>query len=178
MGQGVGENKIARPEIEWRLEAVPGRELNQWSDEVTAALDEAASVPGDGPEVPEAKTGSSYVNLLKRIEGRGQPRRRDGVVRTDFSRSAAARQAVLVRSNGRCESARCTGMPAELNRRGEPILDVDHIMDLALGGDDHPINMVALCPNCHACKTRGADARRWRSELAKAVRAAHLGELH
>src|SRR5215217_1304942 len=60
-------------------------------------------------------------------------------------------------------------MPAELNRRGEPILDVDHIKDLALGGDDHPRNMAALCPNCHACKTRGANAGAWRRELLRVV---------
>lgn len=171
--QGLDENKVPRAEIEWRLEAVPGPELSAWPEEITTALSEAASARDDGPEVPEASTGSSYLELLNRVEGRGQPRRRNGVVRTDFARSAAAHMAVLVRSGGRCESPRCTGMPAELNRQGGPILDVDHILDLALGGDDHPSNMVALCPNCHACKTRGAAAKRWRTELANAARKGH-----
>lgn len=171
--QGVGADRLPRPEIEWRLEAVPGPVMHEWPKEVLAAVEEAASAQDDGPDVPEAKAGSSYSELLGRVENRGQPRRRGGVVRIDFTRSAAARQAVLVRSGGRCESDRCTGMPAELNREGEPILDVDHIVDLALGGDDHPTNMAALCPNCHACKTRGANARLWRAELSKSVRAAH-----
>ena len=94
-------------------------------------------------------------------------------VRTDYPRSAAARRAVLIRSGGRCESPRCTGMPAETGRRGQPILDVDHIRDLARGGEDHPCNMVALCPNCHACKTRGRNATRWRRELTQAAKSAH-----
>ena len=38
---------------------------------------------------------------------------------------------------------------------GDPVLEVDHIHDLALGGPDDPAQMIALCPNCHAVKTRG-----------------------
>ena len=64
-------------------------------------------------------------------------------------------------------------MPAEPNRQGQPILDVDHIKDLAKGGDDHPTNMVALCPNCHAVKTRGKNVAAWRKELLAIVRLAH-----
>jgi 5-methylcytosine-specific restriction protein A len=49
-------------------------------------------------------------------------------------------------------------MPAGLSRSGHPILEVDHVNDLGRGGDDHPENMIALCPNCHAVKTRGMNA--------------------
>ncbi|MGW4233416.1 HNH endonuclease signature motif containing protein [Streptomyces sp. NPDC004980] len=35
------------------------------------------------------------------------------------------------------------------------MLEVDHIDDHANGGDDLPRAMIALCPNCHALKTRG-----------------------
>jgi len=94
-------------------------------------------------------------------------------VRVNYARSAAARRAVLIRSGGRCESPRCTGMPADLTRRGQPILDVDHIQDLAKGGEDHPRNMVALCPNCHACKTRGHNAAQRRRDLLRVARSAH-----
>ncbi|WP_412159629.1 HNH endonuclease signature motif containing protein, partial [Pantoea sp. SIMBA_079] len=58
-------------------------------------------------------------------------------------------------------------MPSQLSRSGEPILEVDHIKDLALGGDDHPGNMITLCPNCHAVNTRGKEATRLRKALAK-----------
>ena len=68
-------------------------------------------------------------------------------------------------------------MPTELTRKGNPILDVDHVLDLGLGGPDHPSNMVALCPNCHACKTRGAHAPRWRRELLKVATKSHTAAL-
>jgi 5-methylcytosine-specific restriction enzyme A len=172
---GIGLDGQPRPELEWRLEAVPGPALDQWPREVVQALeDAAATADGDGAAAPEAQAAPSYVALLERIDQRGQPRRPDGVVvRTDYQRSAAARRAVLIRSGGRCESSRCTGMPAEPGRRGQPILDVDHIHDLAKGGEDHPCNMVALCPNCHACKTRGRNVARWRQELTRAATQAH-----
>jgi 5-methylcytosine-specific restriction protein A len=32
---------------------------------------------------------------------------------------------------------------------------IDRIHDLAQGYDDNPLQMIALCPNCHATKTRG-----------------------
>ncbi|WP_443059138.1 HNH endonuclease signature motif containing protein [Streptomyces sp. NBC_00496] len=43
------------------------------------------------------------------------------------------------------------------------IIDVDHVKDLARGGPDVPEAMIALCPNCHALKTRG----KYRGELQK-----------
>jgi 5-methylcytosine-specific restriction enzyme A len=70
-------------------------------------------------------------------------------------RSAAARQAVLLRSEGRCENPGCTGDIRDLTDSGDPILEIDHIHDLALGGPDDPAQMIALCPNCHAIKSRG-----------------------
>jgi 5-methylcytosine-specific restriction protein A len=48
---------------------------------------------------------------------------------------------------------------------GDPILEVDHIHDIALGGRDHPQQMIALCPNCHAVKTRGGARGQLRQTL-------------
>lgn len=70
-------------------------------------------------------------------------------------RSADARGAVLLRSEGRCENPCCTGDIQDCTDNGAPILEIDHIHDLAMGGDDDPAQMIALCPNCHATKTRG-----------------------
>jgi 5-methylcytosine-specific restriction protein A len=170
---GVGQDGQPRPELEWRLEAVPGPSTEEWPSDVLDAVDEAAAAADDEAAPPEAQAAPSYAALIARVDRRGQPRRPNGVVRADYARSAAARRAVLVRCGGQCESPRCTGMPAELTRRGQPILDVDHIRDLAKGGEDHPRNMVALCPNCHACKTRGGNAARWRRELTQVARTAH-----
>ena len=71
-------------------------------------------------------------------------------------RSDDARRAVLLRSEGRCENPTCTGDIHDVTDSGAPILEVDHIHDLALGGDDNPAQMIALCPNCHQIKTRGS----------------------
>jgi len=70
-------------------------------------------------------------------------------------RSQDARNAVLLRSEGHCENPRCTGDIQDHTDKGAPILEIDHIHDLALDGDDDPRQMIALCPNCHAAKTRG-----------------------
>lgn len=174
---GIGQDGLPRPEIEWQLEAVPAADSQAWPADVLQAQAESRETVENNPDAPEALPNPSYADLVARIEQRGQGRRSTGTVRTDYARSVAARRAVLDRSGGNCESARCTGMPAELNRRGRPILDVDHVVDLALGGEDHPRNMVALCPNCHACKTRGAHARRWRKELLAVAVAAHTHAL-
>ena len=90
------------------------------------------------------------------------------------ARSAAARQAVLLRSHGRCENPRCTGQPADITDSGDPILEVDHIRDLAHGGPDLPEQMIALCPNCHAIKTRGRTRSNLRKILLAIARQRHL----
>jgi 5-methylcytosine-specific restriction enzyme A len=45
--------------------------------------------------------------------------------------------------------------------------------DLALGGADHPAQMIALCPNCHAVKTRGRTREELRSVLLEAAKEKH-----
>ncbi len=88
-------------------------------------------------------------------------------------RSAAARRAVLVRSGGRCENPRCAGDVQDRTRAGDPILEIDHVWDLALGGPDDPAQMVALCPNCHAVKTRGRTGEQLRAELLAVALSRH-----
>lgn len=169
---GIGQDNVERLELEWTLLAVPGRSEAAWPKSALEAIDDDVIDTGSAVirEIAQAK---SYDDMLQLVEGRAQPKKTNGRVRADYQRSAVARRAVLLRSKGMCESPRCTGMPPELNRQGGAILDVDHVLDLALGGNDHPLNMVALCPNCHAAKTRGRNAPRWRRELLKAARYAH-----
>jgi len=121
--------------------------------------------------------GAIEFELVDRVEARGQARCPNGVVRTDYARSAAARRAVIQRCAGRCENKHCTGMPPDRNQRGEPILEVDHVQDLALKGADHPTNMIALCSNCHAVKTRGSERARWQREFALIAQTAHAAAL-
>ena len=91
----------------------------------------------------------------------------------DPVRSAEARQAVLLRSEGRCENPGCTGDIHDLTDGGDPILEIDHIHDLALGGPDDPAQMIALCPNCHAIKTRGRTRKELRALLMATARRRH-----
>lgn len=170
---GVGQDKVARPEIEWCLQAVPSPIPQAWSPEIHRLRNELREAGTGASTAPEARPESTYRELVERVETRGQQRQPNGVVRADYPRSISARNAVLKRSNGQCEGWCCTGMPAEKNRQGQPILDVDHIEDLALGGSDHPANMVALCPNCHASKTRTARPHKWRKELLKIATVRH-----
>jgi 5-methylcytosine-specific restriction enzyme A len=95
----------------------------------------------------------------------------------DLIRSRDARRAVLLRSGGRCENPRCAGDIQDRTDSGEPILEIDHVQDLALGGADHPAQMIALCPNCHATKTRGRTREELRPVLLQAARNHHFALL-
>lgn len=88
-------------------------------------------------------------------------------------RSAAARRAVLLRSGGACENPSCTGQAQDVTDTGDPILEIDHIRDLAQGGPDDPAQMIALCPNCHAIKTRGTMREELRQVLFAVARQRH-----
>jgi 5-methylcytosine-specific restriction enzyme A len=98
----------------------------------------------------------------------GQPH-----IAVDILRLKSARRAVLLRSEGHCESPHCTGEPQDIADAGHPILEVDHIQDLAKSGPDHPEQMIALCPNCHAIKTRGRTRETLRHELFTVARQRH-----
>jgi 5-methylcytosine-specific restriction protein A len=99
--------------------------------------------------------------------------RRVTVVTDKPVRSAAARRAVLLRSQGNCENPSCTGEARDLTDTGDPILEIDHIHDLAEGSPDDPAQMAALCPNCHAIKTRGRTREQLRQTLFTVARERH-----
>jgi 5-methylcytosine-specific restriction protein A len=109
-----------------------------------------------------------YKDLCERADiywsgGRGS--RHEASLSARLRRSAAAREAVLLRSSGRCENPHCTGDVQDVTDSGAPILEVDHVRDLAEGGPDKPDQMIALCPNCHATKTRGRTRDQLQQEL-------------
>jgi 5-methylcytosine-specific restriction enzyme A len=83
----------------------------------------------------------------------------------DILRLGSARRAVLARTGGHCENPHCTGEAKDVTDVGRAILEVDHVQDLAKGGLDEPGQMIALCPNCHAIKTRGRSREGLRREL-------------
>ena len=130
---------------------------------------------GSPVEAALSARAAEYRRLCDRVDvfWTGRDSTRADRMSADSIRSAAARQAVLLRSEGRCENPSCTGDINDLTDSGAPILEIDHIHDLALGGPDDPAQMVALCPNCHAIKTRGRSRDQLRTLLFVTARQRH-----
>ncbi|MEV0299242.1 HNH endonuclease signature motif containing protein [Nocardia sp. NPDC050710] len=112
------------------------------------------------------------IEVVMKREPSTRGKRRPGVT-NDPIRLAAARRSVIFRSGGLCENPAC-GKPApDHTDRGHPVLEVDHVSDIATGGRDHPVQMIALCPDCHAVKTRGRSRHQLRERLLAAARDRH-----
>ncbi|GAA4094634.1 HNH endonuclease signature motif containing protein [Actinomadura miaoliensis] len=132
-----------------------------------------------GPVRPPAQPPSpveEYLRLCQKIEAaeaRGDHNRTTTNTRTQPVRSDDSRRAVLLRSNGRCENPLCAGQPDDVTDSGDPILEIDHIDDRSTWGRDHPEHMIALCPNCHAIKTRGRSRETLRPLLRTEARSRH-----
>lgn len=131
-----------------------------------ALLEPVAITPGVRRE--------EYRRLVATVEQREESTRgRRDAGSTRPVRIAAAREAVVLRCAGRCENPSCPGQPDDVTDAGAAILQVDHVNDLAMGGRDHPSQMVALCPNCHAIKTLGRTREALRSILTQVAATAH-----
>ncbi len=150
-----------------------------------AAVTKAVGLEGDSivdedPTLADEDSGSddpkrAYQGLIEIVTKREPSTRgkRRPVVGNDPIRLAAARRAVILRSGGLCENPAC-GKPApDHTDRGHPVLEVDHVSDIATGGRDHPVQMIALCPDCHAVKTRGRSRHQLRERLLVAARERH-----
>ncbi|MFE2326697.1 HNH endonuclease [Streptomyces sp. NPDC059385] len=122
-----------------------------------AATPKPAALPAPSANLPTAELARAYQRLARTAERRAEDTR--GQRQASGARPIripSARRAVILRSGGRCESPLCAGgQPVDITDSGEPLLDVDHVDELAAGGADHPAQMIALCPNCHRVKTLG-----------------------
>lgn len=188
---GIGDDKNERKEYVWVLAPVPSPDVESWPLSVRDALDdgmvkfydetrelEGEDVEGfvqDELEVRLKGVVESYTYLNSRASEAERVRRATSTTRKiqDYFRSPSARKAVMQRSGGRCESPECLGHSCERSINGDPMLEVDHVRDLSQGGNDVPVNMIALCPNCHALKTRGKNRDELRKVLVKAARDKH-----
>ncbi len=83
---------------------------------------------------------------------------------TNIKRSDLIKTYALYRAGGRCEG--CEDEAPFLKRNGEPYLEVHHMIELKNGGSDSPLNVTAICPNCHARVTHGFDGKEF-NELLK-----------
>ncbi|KQV18537.1 MULTISPECIES: HNH endonuclease signature motif containing protein [unclassified Kitasatospora] len=188
---GQGKDKAWRREFLWILAPVPSPSPESWPTDVLEALasdtgeihdDTTDYQPGDvdpAQRSTQETDQAAYRRLAEAAERRSAERhnaRQQSTVDRHL-RSRSARAAVIRRSGGRCENPGCAGHPSELTTAGRPILQVDHVHDLAKGGIDLPPNMIALCPNCHALKTHGANKDRLSRTLAKTARRLHLAAI-
>ncbi|CEQ29970.1 HNH endonuclease [[Clostridium] sordellii] len=82
----------------------------------------------------------------KAKEVKGKPGTRNTVSET-YNRNAYVVEYTRRRANGICEL--CGKEAPFKNSKGEPYLEVHHIVWLSKGGDDTIENTAALCPNCH-----------------------------
>ncbi|MCL7424252.1 HNH endonuclease signature motif containing protein [Streptomyces sp. YS415] len=184
---GVGEDKLPRREFLWVLAPVPSPERETWSADVFEALDadtgELHDDTGDyrpsdlaleAPAVEESDA-DAYRRLAQKAEANAERRgqMKKPTLADKYVRDPSARAAVIKRCRGRCENPQCAGHPTELTTAGLPILQVDHVEDLAKEGPDVPWNMIALCPNCHALKTYGKNKEKLRRQLAATARRLH-----
>jgi 5-methylcytosine-specific restriction enzyme A len=153
--------------------------VNADATELLAELGLLAPTVSSPAEASFAALSSGYKHLCARADIFWQNRDTARAERTtsDPIRSTDARRAVLLRSGGRCENPRCAGDVQDCTDGGDPILEIDHVQDLALGGPDHPAQMIALCPNCHATKTRGRTREELRPVLLQAARNHHFAML-
>lgn len=164
--RGLDADQLIRREIVWVLQNVSdpiNMDIPAGVREMGAA-ETADMDAGPGPEVEE---NPSYLDLRRRATERRPGQSRRDYIASRPIRNRSARRAVLIRAEDKCEAPWCESKPIDTLATGEAILEVDHVNDLAGGGDDSPSNMVALCPNCHASKTRGANAKEWRTKLAR-----------
>ncbi|MFH8894563.1 HNH endonuclease signature motif containing protein [Streptomyces sp. NPDC017949] len=139
-------------------------------DPVPATTSQALSAAGPCSEASSLE----YRRLVELVERRQESARgRRSISAARPLRIQAARDAVMRRCMGRCENPGCGGQPGDVTDKGDAILEVDHVADLAGGGEDHPAHMVALCPNCHAIKTRGSGRKALQVALFAVARRAH-----
>ncbi|WP_329127507.1 HNH endonuclease [Streptomyces sp. NBC_01465] len=191
---GTGDDKQPRREFLWVLAPIPSPERDTWPPEVREAVDADAGELHDDTgnyrlsdlttdRDEPSDTGESDTEAYKRLaqkaeanaERRGQLKK--PTLADKYVRDPSARGAVLTRCQNRCESPQCAGHPSERTKAGLPILQVDHVKDLAKGGPDVPSNMIALCPNCHALKTYGENREKLGRLLAATARRLHEEKL-
>lgn len=153
----------------WILQSVEGADPATWPPNLNIDTREAPwADKSDADRLPDerGRFETRYLNALREQPAPGTTSR--SVVQV-FRRSRRIRALVLERANFTCENPACTGLPPDMGADGRPLLDVDHLRELAGGGLDLPSNMIALCPNCHRAKTHGRAKGRLVKQLQRVV---------
>jgi 5-methylcytosine-specific restriction protein A len=113
---------------------------------------------------------SEFYNLRKKVlKNSNKPIKPNSIVLTEYkTRSIEIKKYTLLRSKGICEN--CGKDAPFLNSNNIPFLEVHHIFSLADDGPDHPINVAAICPNCHREAHYGKDKETLKDRLAQKIR--------
>lgn len=99
-------------------------------------------IPDPEQSVQIEQTAEKYIQSV--ISGSGGRRR---VTSSTFVRSAEVVKETRRRANGICQL--CNQPAPFIDKKGNPYLEVHHIIWLSRGGEDNTENTAALCPNCH-----------------------------
>lgn len=113
---------------------------------------------------------SEFYNLRKKaLEHANKPSKSNIVVLTEYKkRSIEIKKYALLRANGQCEN--CGKDAPFVNSNNIPFLEVHHIFSLADDGPDHPINVAAICPNCHREAHYGQDMQTLKDKLSEKIK--------
>jgi 5-methylcytosine-specific restriction protein A len=113
---------------------------------------------------------SEFYNLRKKaLKNSNKSSKPNKIVLTEYkSRSIEIKKYALLRANGLCEN--CGKNAPFLNSNNIPFLEVHHIFSLADDGPDHPINVAAICPNCHREAHYGKEKETLKDRLAQKIR--------
>lgn len=118
--------------------------------------------------VPGESLYARWMSKAERWEETGLDQRHVERTTTQRVRNPLVRKAILRRAEGRCENPRCRNPePVGWTDNGDPILEIDHIVEHAKGGRDHGENTIALCPNCHALNLPSTCCARLPSDIAR-----------
>ena len=99
-------------------------------------------VPDSERSTQIEQTAEKYIQGV--ISGSGGRR---NVTSSTFVRSAEVVKETKRRTNGICQL--CNQPAPFIDKKGNPYLEVHHIIWLSRGGEDNTENTAALCPNCH-----------------------------
>lgn len=83
------------------------------------------------------------------------------------NRDKTIRSYAVERSKGICEA--CDEPAPFTTRDGVPYLEVHHVVPVSEGGADHPLNVAAICPNCHRRTEKSMDGEVFNKSLMQRV---------
>ena len=108
---------------------------------------------------------SDFYNLRKKALSNVNKTKATTIILTEYkNRSLEIKKYALLRADGRCEN--CEKEAPFVNLNEIPFLEVHHIFSLADEGPDHPLNVAAICPNCHKEAHYGKNKDKIKEELS------------